>query len=48
MPDPAPLLRWGAAATAALLFGGLAFGAGTALGSHLVRLTLDPATRPLT
>ncbi|MEE1931215.1 hypothetical protein V1J52_24060 [Streptomyces sp. TRM 70351] len=45
-PDSPPLLRWGAAATAALFCGGLAFGAGTALGSHLVHLALDTTTRP--
>ncbi|MEU5136955.1 hypothetical protein [Streptomyces californicus] len=43
--DSPPLLRWGAAATAALFCGGLAFGAGTALGNRLVHLTLDTATR---
>ncbi|QFQ97318.1 hypothetical protein F9278_15120 [Streptomyces phaeolivaceus] len=47
-PDSPPIPRWSTAAfgVGALFCGGLAFGTGTALGSRLVHLALDAATRP--
>ncbi|KIF07334.1 hypothetical protein PL81_02540 [Streptomyces sp. RSD-27] len=47
-PRPRSTARWGGTAVAALFCGGVALGAGTALGSRLVHLALDTLTRPRT
>ncbi|MEW1636081.1 hypothetical protein AB0469_18635 [Streptomyces sp. NPDC093801] len=47
-PRPRSTARWGGTAVAALFCGGVALGAGTALGSRLVHLALDAVTRPRT
>lgn len=45
-PRPWSTARWGGAAVTVMFCGGLAFGAGTALGSRLIHLTVDAVVRP--
>ncbi|MEU7159187.1 hypothetical protein AB0A98_22525 [Streptomyces chrestomyceticus] len=47
-PRPRSTARWGGAAATVMFCGGLAFGAGTALGSRLVHRALDAVSRPRT
>ncbi|MEU4205942.1 hypothetical protein AB0B79_34895 [Streptomyces sp. NPDC039022] len=45
-PRPWSTARWGGAAATVMFCGGLAFGAGSALGSRLIHLTVDAVVRP--
>ncbi|WP_030025406.1 hypothetical protein [Streptomyces monomycini] len=45
-PQPWSTVRWGGAAVTVMFCGGLAFGAGSALGSRLVHLAVDAVARP--